>query len=119
MDPLQLAGVLRWAVEGCQQYLEHGLNAPEEVATATKQYRAESDVIGRFIEECCVRGEYTEVKARELYQTFLRWAEKSGETPVKETAFGRSMAERGYDKKHTENGNRYLNLGLRHDSMWS
>lgn len=75
MDPLHLAGVLRWAVEGCQQYLEHGLNSPEEVVAATKEYRAESDVIGRFIKERCVRGEYVEVQARageELWSVAIR-----------------------------------------------
>lgn len=112
METKQLAGVLRWAVEGCQAYLKHGLDAPEEVVSATREYRAESDVIGRFIEERCVRGDYAEAKARELYRAFCKWAEATGEKPLTETTFGRRMIERGFEREHTRDGKKYMGLGL-------
>ena len=113
LEPIELAGVLRWAVAGCQQYLEHGLDEPDEVIAATNEYRAESDVIGRFIEECCVTGQFSHVKARDLHHAFGRWAEASGEKSLTETAFGRRMIERGIERQHTISGKKYLNIALR------
>jgi putative DNA primase/helicase len=113
LEPIELAGVLRWAIEGCQQYLENGLDAPYEVIAATNEYRAECDVIGRFLEECCVTCESSHAKARDLYRAFCRWAEASGEESLTETAFGRRMTERGMERQHKNSGKKYLNIALR------
>ena len=110
LDPVQLTGVLRWAVEGCQQHLEYGLDAPDEVVAATNEYRSESDTIGRFLDECCVCGEFAQAKARDLYHSFTKWAEGTGENPSTETTFGRRMGERGIVKQHTKTGKVYMNL---------
>lgn len=44
-------GILRWVVDGAVLYHRDGLTPPETVRTATEAYRAEEDVIGRFIAE--------------------------------------------------------------------
>jgi putative DNA primase/helicase len=50
----ELAGVLRWAVEGCLAWQKDGLQPPKQVKQATDEYRDEEDVIGAFLSECCV-----------------------------------------------------------------
>ena len=42
----ELAGVLRWAVEGCLAWQKRGLNEPRAVREATANYREENDVLG-------------------------------------------------------------------------
>ena len=75
--------------------------------------RAESDPMARFIAECCVSGEDTQVKARPLFECYRRWAEAGGEQPVvTETAFGRRLVEEGFVKEHTRSGSVYRGLGL-------
>lgn len=63
-------GILNWAVQGCLQWHEHGLETPAAVEQATQQYRNEEDILQQFIEEACVSGCSHEVRASELYQHY-------------------------------------------------
>jgi putative DNA primase/helicase len=49
----ELPGILNWALEGCLMWQEHGLEPPQEVQTATEEYREEMDPLGDFLAECC------------------------------------------------------------------
>jgi putative DNA primase/helicase len=114
LDPIQLAGVLRWAVEGCLEYLDQGLAYPQEVIDATATYRTDSDVIARFIEDRCVTGVHFQAKSRALYNDFSTWASAIGEEFITHTAFGLRMKGR-FRKEKDEFGARYLGIGLRHE----
>jgi putative DNA primase/helicase len=110
LSPLELSGILCWAVEGCREYLDDGLHYPVEVLAATANYKAESDLVGQFIADCCVRGQYARAKATPLYLAFSKWAE--GSNGISQTAFSRRIVEKGFEKRHTETGNEYLGIGL-------
>jgi putative DNA primase/helicase len=45
----ELPGIPRWAVEGCQAWQQAGLDPPQVVMQATGEYRAETDIIARFL----------------------------------------------------------------------
>ena len=49
------SGILRWLVQGAQEYLSGGLSIPKEITQATEGYRQENDGIGVFLREKCVR----------------------------------------------------------------
>jgi len=108
-------GILAWAVEGCLDWQRDGLGEPEEVKQATGAYRAEMDVLGGFITDCCVVREDASGTAKELYATYTRWCEDSGEKPISQIAMGKRLAERGFDstrigKKQTRT---WLGIGIR------
>ena len=46
----ELPGVLAWMVMGCVDYLAHGLEAPADVAQATRAYIAKQGLIGQWVE---------------------------------------------------------------------
>jgi putative DNA primase/helicase len=106
----ELSGILQWAVTGCEQWLECGLQPPEVVSVATAAYKNESDILGSFLEECCEIGNGLEVSATELYTAYKRWAHENGEFELSQTAFGRRIEERGFDVR--KNGVKYRQ-GLR------
>ena len=108
----ELSGVLSWAVEGCLRWQEDGLCFPDTVREATARWRGENDQVGQFLEERCVRGEYATVRVRKLYAEYRRWAEEIGEEVMTERAFGERMLARGIGKKHRQDGNWYLGVGL-------
>jgi putative DNA primase/helicase len=116
LQPLELSGILNWAVDGCREYLADGLGYPQEIMEATATYRAESDLIERFLEDACVRSGSARVRARALYQAYSAWVEGAGESKISETAFGLRMREKGFEKKVTEHGNVYLAVGLKDES---
>src|SRR5690606_36887194 len=85
--------ILLWMVEGCKEWQATGLNDPPAVLTATADYRRDSDTLGRFLSECCVRGAGYSMRARRAFEAFTDWAEDSGEYHWKEALFGRRMKE--------------------------
>jgi putative DNA primase/helicase len=106
----ELPGIFRWAVDGCLQWLESGLQPPDVVMAATQAYKSESDILGAFLDECCELGQGLEVSAGELYAAYKRWAKDNGEFELSQTAFGRRIEERGFDVR--KNGIKYRR-GLR------
>jgi putative DNA primase/helicase len=101
-DRLQLEAdaVLTWAVEGWQAYAALGrLDEPEAVLARTASYRADSDVMTQFIDECCeVAGDVASETAP-LYETWVRWAKTNRVDPVSQKAFGQQLDRRGYPAK--------------------
>lgn len=104
-------GILTWALEGCREWQAHGLGVPEAVTTATEAYRAEQDVFAAFLDECAVQTRTATVMAGELYATYVRWCEGSGERAENARRFGAAMAERGIERRKATAG-RWLYLGV-------
>ena len=80
---------------GCLAWQREGLKAPKAVRDATEGYRAEMDVLAAFFEECCVFDKRAETGAGELYRTYIRWCEATGEHAETQTSFGTRLRERG------------------------
>ncbi|MEM6477824.1 MAG: phage/plasmid primase, P4 family [Pseudomonadota bacterium] len=47
------SGILNWMVQGALDYLEGGLQPPQQVLEATAEYRSDSDPIGEFLVTAC------------------------------------------------------------------
>jgi putative DNA primase/helicase len=109
----ELPGILAWAVKGCGYWQAAGLEFPESVKQATREYRSESDQVGRFLEETCVFGTYLTARARSLYGAYRQWAEETGETVLSEKAFAMRLKQRGLQSDHERTGALYKGVGLR------
>lgn len=68
-------GILLWMVEGCAMWREKGLDPPREVADATLAYRNDEDVVGRFLNECCVAEKEAFTLTSEIMKVNKVWAE--------------------------------------------
>lgn len=105
-------GILAWLVDGCLAWRKEGLEKPQAVSMAVMEYRAESDALGRFLDECTVQDSSRMIKASTLYDAYKGWASKVGEKTLTLTVFGRSLQERNEMKKRLEDGYYYLGRGL-------
>jgi putative DNA primase/helicase len=54
-DPDFLRAVLAWAVAGCIEWHQHGLEIPKSVQDATDALFAHNDFLKNFLTECCTR----------------------------------------------------------------
>jgi putative DNA primase/helicase len=97
----ELRGILAWCVQGCYAWQEDGLSPPKEVLTATESYRAEMDVVAKFIEEACVLHPQAEIKSSYLYRAYKAWCENTGERYESQTSFSKRLDERGFKKRHS------------------
>lgn len=106
-------GILAWLVAGCLEWRRSGIGTSRRIKDATREYRADEDLLGRFIEECCHVMKQAAIPATQLYGEYTKWSEQNGERPISQTAFGRALSERGFEKKRQRNGIEWLGLGLR------
>lgn len=80
------AGVLRWIVEGARAWTQDGLQPPDAVLAASKDYQGEQDRIRQFLDDCCLiaDGERTALSNGGvgmyggLYETYKSWCTDGG-----------------------------------------
>lgn len=88
-------GILAWMVEGCLEYLNYGLNPPEKVLAATKEYREDSDPIGAFIRAACIvsGSENDQATPGDLFIAYSNWAGKEGAAEFRQATFSRRFPD--------------------------
>jgi putative DNA primase/helicase len=104
-------GILAWLVQGCLDWQAQGLNPPESVRAATKEYQDGEDTLKTFRAEKCIEEPTATVRAGALYQAYKAWAESNGEKPLTGTKLGRYFGER-FDSGKDMNGKFYVGIGL-------
>jgi putative DNA primase/helicase len=108
----ELSGILNWAVQGALEWQKHGLGCPDVVRAATDEYRNDSDIFGRFLVDRCEVSGSADAGATELYTAFCEWSDANGERRLSQTVFGRRLRDRGFEKKTTMKGVRWLGIRL-------
>lgn len=94
-------GILAWLVRACIDWQERGLGTPPAVASATREYREDQDLLGRFLAERCDVGPTEYDTAKRIYENFRRWCEEQGEKSWSQKAVGMRMQERGFVAERT------------------
>jgi putative DNA primase/helicase len=92
----ELPGVLAWVVAGCLEWQEHGLQEPDEVTDATRQYREEMDTLAAFFEEWCIVHEDAMAPANALYEKYKMWCDDAGEKRETQKMLTMRLRERGF-----------------------
>lgn len=92
------AGILAWLVDGCLKWQREGMKLPAKVVSETAAYKADSDVFGQWLEECCDMSNHKATASKKsVRDSYARWCEENGiRHPLTTTAITRKLAERGY-----------------------
>jgi putative DNA primase/helicase len=98
----EASGILNRLLDGLCDWLDHGLVLPEAAEAATREYRSDSDPLGRFLEACVVEAPGERVQSSALHAVFCAWADANGASKWTPTGFGRAMNERGFQKKQSD-----------------
>jgi putative DNA primase/helicase len=107
----ELPGILNWAVEGCLEWQKAGLAPPPQVEAATSSYKAENDVVGRFLDEVCQIESTARINNADLYRAFQDWCKDTGEHFVSARSLGERLEDRGLPMRKVGGVN--LRLGVR------
>jgi putative DNA primase/helicase len=107
------AGILNWILEGARKWYSQGLGDCSIVKVATSDYRKDSDLIGRFLEECCERGQAREVQCKKLYERFDQWTKEQGLSHVmSRVSFSKRLREKGLPEPLRRTGSRFFWQGI-------
>lgn len=89
--------ILRWMIDGCLEWQRRGLDPPESVVEATKDYLTDEDAIGRWLEERCEVAPHAWASAADLYRSYQTWGEATGEYVLSQKRLGQELADRGFE----------------------
>lgn len=108
-------GILRWAVEGYLAWRRQGLGAVDEVERATAAYQGEMDSLGEFLADRCVIERGCIVPAGQLFEAYVDWAKKGGETMMSKRALGVELANLGFLRGRKNGQRAWIGVRLRSD----
>jgi putative DNA primase/helicase len=97
----ELSGILAWAVKGCIEWQQIGLNPPSAIINATQEYRQTEDIFSNWLNEGCTVSPNQSESAAALLQSFKEFSGWRATTPAK---FGRMLSGKGFTKRKS-NGN--------------
>jgi len=88
------SGFLNWMVQGGLAWRRTGLQPPPSVLTATGEYRTAMDVMGAFLEDCCILDPAAVVQSALLYDAYKTWCETNTVKPEVHGVFAQHLTER-------------------------
>jgi putative DNA primase/helicase len=105
-------GILAWAVAACLRWQADGLTEPLAVQMATAAYRAEQDVLGEFLGDCCQVAEEQTASAADLFAAYSAWCSANGEEAASQKRLGTALTERGFERVKRGANRRWHWVGL-------
>lgn len=88
--------ILRWMIDGCLDWQMNGLVRPQAVLKATAEYFSEQDMLGQFLEACCIVSPEREEVGKTLYGAWVEFAKAAGDDPGSSKRFSSSLQKRGF-----------------------
>lgn len=109
-------GILNWIVQGAIMWQREGLEDPEKVKNASRNYRQSMDPLEAFLDECCIAGGGYSIKTRPLYDTYRDWAKRSNEHLMSMTKFGKEMSKK-LPRERKMDGIYYVGIKLKKEPI--
>ena len=110
----EMPQILKWAVDGCIKWQREGIQEPECVQQAVKEYKNEMDLLTGFIEDA-IEIDYTcsdRVLAIELFEMYRKWAKKNNEYEMTSKKFFKEIGNRLPEKGRVSAGVYYTKIRL-------
>lgn len=116
VDPLldaslreEYPAILAWMIEGCRDWQENGLTRSPTILGVTSDYLQASDLIGRWLDECCEAAPSEKLPERDAFNSYSDFCLEQGVKVVevmgttfrdalrfKKVAFSNNNGKRGY-----------------------
>lgn len=103
----EAAGIVAWAVRGAQEWYREGLQDPDSIRDATKEYRETSDALSGFLPGTLVVDPEGTILGQDAYHAYAEWCEAEGlhaRERWTRRGFYSAMEERGAVKHKTNKG---------------
>ena len=102
------AGILAWAIAGCLQWQEHGLEAPPVVRDATQEYFNNEDAVQEFEDEALIRDAQSQALVAKVYAAWKDFAERNGYYAGSVRWLTEQLVARGFMRVRGTGGAKFL-----------
>jgi P4 family phage/plasmid primase-like protien len=90
-------GILAWLIQGAGYWYQFGLPLmPQRVSEATADYFEESDVLAKWMEDCCERTDKHREKPIDLYRNWETYCKMIREAPGSPQQFAEQLKKREF-----------------------
>lgn len=90
--------ILAWMITGCREWQFDGLQPPECVTAATRDYFEREDAYGSWLEECVEVDPTGRASTAELFQSWQEWANPRGEFVANTKRLASALIARGWPR---------------------
>ena len=87
-------GIMSWMLEGCLEFQNKGLQAPQSVKEATETYMSMEDGFTAWWSECVTINPLGFTRVSDAYDSWKKWASKSGDIPGGSKEFSQTLLAR-------------------------
>ena len=87
----ELPGILNWAIKGCLDWQQQGLDQPQIVLEQVSAYKTEMDSIAQFVEQECDIDPDSRYFASKLYEAYRHYCQAIGRKPQSTNAFKKAL----------------------------
>ena len=113
----ELSGILNWAIEGCLDWQEQGLNPPQIVNDQLDHYQQDMDTVQKFFAAQLVLEKESRVQSSSLYQEYRSWCQRMGYSMQDDKQFKASMLRiEGVSYGRSKAGRHYTGVIYRWES---
>jgi putative DNA primase/helicase len=109
-------GILLWSLVGLCNYLEHGMQEPEVVSAATRQYRDEQSAVKTFMGDCTESVPGHSVLLSRLHSEYLRWSKMNREKSLSSKKLKKELEQSRYDVYRGMQGYAIRDISLSEES---
>jgi len=118
---LEGPGILNWILRGHEAYRHIGLAPPDAAIAVAEEYRADQDIVGEFLRECCQQtdlidpatGHAYECGSKELRKVYKAWCEENGMEAMPSNRFGAKVIGRGIRRRRSHGNTLYAGLVIK------
>lgn len=107
------SGILNWLLDGFRDFMERGIDMPEEMAELKRQLMESADPVGVFINEMTTTGNptSTRINVTAFYSVYEKWCEQEGRTLYQAKTVGDIMVEKGFERGKYQGTSNWKGLG--------
>ena len=87
----ELPGILNWAINGCLEWQQQGLNPPQVVLDQVSAYKTEMDSVVQFVKQECSLAAEAKYQAPRLYEDYRHYCQTIGRKPQCINAFKKAL----------------------------
>ena len=92
-EPEIISGIFNWCLKGLNEYRKNGLNPPDCIIKANKEFQAQSDIIGIFLAEMYEKSENS-TNLKNAHEDFNTWSKGHSLPPVGKREFNELLKQR-------------------------
>lgn len=94
-------GILAWALDGCALYRSQSLGTCNAVTVATEEYKQDEDILGNFINDCCLLGENRSAVKSAFREQLRTWLDEHEYRPISDRQLKADLLKRGITQTRT------------------